>query len=603
MNDKELEKVSRDPRFAPLKRKNVSTTRSVKQLFEGVEQEIAFKDKRGRPWLKNPKAFARAQVAQKRARTGTSKSESSEEDSTEESDVSSLSASDEQDPFESIADLQDADFTELVKDAKTTESPTRRLALLHFDWDNTKAENIFMALESFLPARGHIERVTIYPSEFGMKRMAEETIKGPPELVDHHSDDEKCLDMDEEQEESSVASEDADNPLDVDDKSGWRTASISLKRRVRKYQIARLKYFYAIIEFDSKETAEAVYEACDGFEYESSGVRFDLRFVSDDEQFSVPSEYAHMVSECREINKAKYAPRPFETSALHSTRISVTWDQTPAERTCWLRDQFKPESDPKKTLTEDKDELEKYLALSSSGASTAASSDLEEEPPAPTVPRIHRHRPKKLPPAEIRAALLSALGEMPADEDKEENEDESAEEEEEEEVIDLNGGQNPEKNDLENEEYDLGPVEKKTSKEAMALKKKGKVSRRILPEALDDQADDSSNVSGEEGESVERKEKTKKKKQKQRQKMLAKKRKVQERNEKQMKLWPFPENKDSQVEEDSRFDSFLTDPAFRITQTHPEYKEAADFLRYMRIRKSKLMLNSSKEVADIGTMS
>uniref|UniRef100_A0A183B7M8 AGC-kinase C-terminal domain-containing protein n=1 Tax=Echinostoma caproni TaxID=27848 RepID=A0A183B7M8_9TREM len=37
--------------------------------------------------------------------------------------------------------------------------------------------------------------------------------------------------------------------------------------------------------------------------------------------------------------------------------------------------------------------------------------------------------------------------------------------------------------------------------------------------------------------------------------------------------------------EDDRFDQFLIDPTFKISQTHPDYKEAVDFLRYMRRRK------------------
>lgn len=51
------------------------------------------------------------------------------------------------------------------------------------------------------------------------------------------------------------------------------------------------------------------------------------------------------------------------------------------------------------------------MALSSSGQSTAAPSDVDEPGPAPTVPRIRRHRPPKVSPEELRAALLSAISE------------------------------------------------------------------------------------------------------------------------------------------------------------------------------------------------
>ncbi|KAF7234954.1 Ehrlichia chaffeensis immunodominant surface protein repeat-containing domain protein, partial [Paragonimus skrjabini miyazakii] len=442
----------------------------------------------------------------------------------------------------------------------------------------------------------------IYPSEFGIKRLAEEAIKGPPELVDNLSDKEReekesvnnhrITQTDSTKNEHNVPL----NPVEVDDKAGWRKASVSVKRRIRQYQLARLKYFYAIIEFDSPETAEAVYDACDGLEYESSGCRFDLRFVNDDEVFSVPLEHAHLVSECREINKAKYAPRSFETAALHSTRIGISWDKTPDERIDWLRDQFKPEADPHVTLTEDRQKLEKYLALSSSGASTAASSDVDEPPPAPTVPRIRRHRPKKLPPAELRAALLGAT---PSDSTPNTKDDDNlpdqncdpsdvVDHEDEEEVLDLNETDKLTSNVGSTvEDYDLGPVEKKASKTIIKSSKDRKVRRLILPEAMDDMGDSSDGMESPEHHDAEKRrdDRKRRRRENQKNKILSKKLKVQERLEKQATLWPILDGTDSQTKHDDRFDAFLTDPAFQISQAHPNYKEAAEFLRYMRRRK------------------
>lgn len=117
------------------------------------------------------------------------------------------------------------------------ENATCRLAAVDLDWAHIKATDILAVLRSFLPAHGRIVRVTVYPSDYGLKRMAEEATVGPQGVWAGAKGDGEQADSDTE------------------------------RRRRRAYELSRLRYYYAIIEFDSAATASKIYEECDGTEF------------------------------------------------------------------------------------------------------------------------------------------------------------------------------------------------------------------------------------------------------------------------------------------------------------------------------------------------
>nr|XP_034189805.1 ESF1 homolog [Osmia lignaria] len=221
------------------------------------------------------------------------------------------SSSDEESSDLSDEEEIDHNWGELDKEAETTNESTHRLAVCNMDWDRVHAVDLMVLFNSFLPSGGFIQSVTIYPSEFGKQRMKEEDINGPKELT-------------ELSKEGNIENDDDDDDDDDENEEG----STYHMEKLRQYQLNRLKYYYAVVEFDSAETANKIYTECDGTEYESTSTRLDLRFIPDDMEFDqTPREVCDKLPEL-----SKYQPKQFTTTALQQVQVQLTWDETNPER-------------------------------------------------------------------------------------------------------------------------------------------------------------------------------------------------------------------------------------------------------------------------------
>jgi hypothetical protein len=234
---------------------------------------------------------------------------------------------------------------------------TARLACVDLDWDHIRSVDILVALRSFLPKGGSITKVTVYPSDYGLERIAEEAASGPQGIwgssrTDDIGDDDHDS-ADEDQNGSTDGADSDDNEIDME--------------RLRLYERSKLRWYYAIVECDSAATANTLYEECDGMEIMKSACKFDLRFVPDDQTFKnrqirdsatdVPSDYEAPV---------------FQTRALQHTNVELTWDKEDEGRKKALT----------KKLTVDElkdDDFKAYLATDSDDGDGDDDGDGEEE--------------------------------------------------------------------------------------------------------------------------------------------------------------------------------------------------------------------------------
>lgn len=284
--------------------------------------------------------------------------EAEEVSATSESEISS--SSDESDSEEENLEEENQvdvsniefDWKPLDHDAETSEQTTQRLAIQNLDWDNLDVKDLYVLIQSVrMPLS-----VKIYISEFGKERLAKEEIDGPKEIVEMPKRDEveeefndlrdkmRSLKNLEPKSHRVNEYEDADEEMDFKNEE--------IRERVRTYQLNRMKYYYAIAEFDSTESAELVYKELDGLEYEGSSLELDLRFVPDDVEFNADD----IKAECDTMpDLASYTAPQFINTALQQTTVKFTWDETDSKRQMKLQRAYTKEE-------LEKDDLEAYLA-------------------------------------------------------------------------------------------------------------------------------------------------------------------------------------------------------------------------------------------------
>ncbi|CEP60663.1 pre-rRNA-processing protein ESF1 LALA0_S01e16094g [Lachancea lanzarotensis] len=261
------------------------------------------------------------------------------------------SSSDEESSSESESDSSNSDLeseeSEVEIEGSKPESgeSSKTLAVVNLDWDHVKSDDLMITFSSFVPKGGRIVKISIYPSEFGKERLNREQIEGPPREI--FASKKKSKRSKDDESDSDVDVKDLYEEGDADDYD---------VKSLRRYQLERLRYYYAVVNCTNVETAESIYKNCDGTEFESTANMFDLRYVPDGMDFDDEPR-----DECSELPK-NYRPAQFSTDALQHSKVKLTWDETPADRVSMAKRAFSQkeldEMDFKAYLASDSEESE-----------------------------------------------------------------------------------------------------------------------------------------------------------------------------------------------------------------------------------------------------
>jgi hypothetical protein len=252
----------------------------------------------------------------------------------------------------------------------------------NLDWDAIGGKDLFVLFSSFCTT-GTIEKVEVYPSLFGLEQMKRDTMYGPPKELFADTAERSQIKRKRRKGDAEFQEDDENFQLDENDNE----ANLA---RLRKYEINKMKYFYAIVTCNKRSTAAKIYEEYNGFEFELTSLKLSMSYVAKGQEF--PQKVKEV---CTEVPSTyNFDPNRVSRALNHST-VKLTWDQTDPTRNHRLSTNYKKltSTDFKKRMRDD-EEVEAYNGLVASDSDE--SSDENEDDKEKKQERIEEMRRKLL---------------------------------------------------------------------------------------------------------------------------------------------------------------------------------------------------------------
>ncbi|PLW55690.1 hypothetical protein PCANC_04600 [Puccinia coronata f. sp. avenae] len=419
INDPRFTSIHSDPRFIkPNRKKNKKKEHENEdKRFSAIEKDSLTRKKKGTnaKSIEIPKVidYARGRVILESSDEEEEEAEEEEEEGdTDDSDVeedielgpqsrTKKSSRRRRGEEELEIDLNEDSVEEEQADNEESSAnhihPTHRIAIVNLDWDNLKPIDIYKVFSSLLvppihkkitssnnmnpskqdepvqdkngssttltkTVQGTVKRVRFYKSEFGKERMKKEDVEGPPREIFKTKSSKLDPDHDDDDDDDDDSDSDSDSDLVEEDRGGEFD-----DEALRKYQLDRLRYFYAVVELDSPRSAQHIFAEIDGTEFERTANIFDLSYVPDHMSF----DDADLWEECTQDSN-DYKGVDFSTDVLRHSKVKLTWDSEDPVRKKYTR------LNTQKLTQEELDELD-FKSFIAPGSSESELEDEEEE--------------------------------------------------------------------------------------------------------------------------------------------------------------------------------------------------------------------------------
>jgi len=167
-----------------------------------------------------------------------------------------------------------------------------------------------------------ILKVEIYPSQYGIEEMEKEKREGPDRDI-----------FEETRKRTQKVVHGLDDILEEENEeefSGFNQV------KLRKYEMKKLKYYYAVVYCDSVDTAAHIYNECDGMELERTNSFLDLRYIPDSLK-----KFPYKPKEVCNTAEQDYNPSLGNNRAISHSKVKLTWDTNDQRREDILTKAFK----------------------------------------------------------------------------------------------------------------------------------------------------------------------------------------------------------------------------------------------------------------------
>ena len=319
MDDSRFAKAGVDPRYKRSNRKKGKV--KIDGRFAAALTDDRFGvatapvDKYGRPEEKRSRTAelapfyevdddAKLQALQARAR---GEDDDDDDDGGEAKDDDEESSSDEDDDGgDDGPEAWDAGLPATHEEASEV-APSKRLAFLDLDWSHVRATDVLAIAQSLCPPGGTCVAVHVYASTYGVEAMEEEKRFGPRRDVFDQGDDEVPV-------VKKTSTDEVTSGFDPE--------------ALRRYELSKLRRFFAVTTFDSPRTADHVY-GNDGVDIEATSTPLSLAVIEDAQAF----DDARLRDSATADTMRTYEPPPaYCLSARQQTNIECTWDADEPER-------------------------------------------------------------------------------------------------------------------------------------------------------------------------------------------------------------------------------------------------------------------------------